>query len=438
MKLKATYLALLVVCVVMTFGGCANRNARSAESYTSSPHLYPATRYALRGEVAQHWVDRVPPSQSSGYWLFPSDFMKVLVMEILAGTTGYVYSVVVEVPISLAVDTVLIPMDVKQTRAFKRRSDYFTEALLGEEWPVSPETLRQYYQPGIGDEPIRELVERPASPHYRARIETLAEAGIGLLILANSPAMDNELGMRLVERARSPDQPTFLVFYQLVTNPATPVATLLTVARTDNPGILGVHRYLAEDSRSTPEILVALLDAPEEREHGYPMPEREALLWRAVGHPAHTPDSLQRYAEKGGALSQMVARHPSATAPVLETVLERAIEARSYYVAEPVSVHPQATATLLHRLVAGLIGPMVEETPETLNADDLFSLSGFLYNVSSHPAADRRTLDVVLLLTAKVSGMVDPQNQRTLARIEQIRLKVRERRGPESGSPLSP
>lgn len=239
--------------------------------------------------------------------------------------------------------------------------------------------------------------------------------------------MDEALATLLLEKAQLPGQVPRFVTHSLAANPTTPVSTLLTLAEIDEGPILSVHRQLAEDPRTTPEILVALVTSPEERGLKYSEPERTALLWRAARHPAHTPESLQIYAEaQDGYLGFIVARHPNATAAVLETVLERAIESRSTSAAEPIASHPQTTADLLYRLTHEMIGTMIKNESESIYTDELAHLSRILDQISRHPSAGPQVREAVLSLTTSLLNLVDPGNERLRGQIEEIRFRIRE------------
>ncbi len=431
-KLRHYYALFLVLCAVFTSGGCATRNARHAPAYASTPHVYPATRYALRGDVARHWVNKAPPGKRSGYWLFPDDFMRTLAMELLAGTCGYIYSLSVEVPISLVADTVLIPMDAKRVAVYNRDSRCFREALLGDGWPVSSEELLRCYHPDTGEEPVKTLVANPAYPQCREKLERLADTGIALDQIASTPHLDDALGKLLLERAKSaPGDMLLFVLHAITKNPVTPPATLLAAARAEHRNNVGIHRILAEHSRATTDVLSVLLDAAEPTEEGSLKTDRLVVLMLAARHPAQTPALLLRYLQVGdSAVSRSVVSHANADEAVLNAALDQFIEWRSVDNAHSVARHRNTTPALLHRIAIGLIGPMADSRDEPLMRQTLYGLSSLLYDIANHPDVERETLENVLRYALLLNDHVSPDDQFGIKQFKRATLKARERLGP--------
>lgn len=104
-------LLLAALIVVITCGGCATALSRGATRYQERPHLYPATHFlwrAERGGVQDRWINTLMPPKRSDE-IFQTD-------QVIAGCccvfpSYLVYHIVVETPVSLATDTLLLPLD---------------------------------------------------------------------------------------------------------------------------------------------------------------------------------------------------------------------------------------------------------------------------------------------------------------------------------------
>lgn len=116
--------------------------------------MYPATRYALRGEVAAQWCEKLVPESKNSGWLFPDDLLQKLLLELGVGTVGYTYSLVIEVPIALVADTVLLPLDIRRMRTFDTGEDVFADALIGK-WILRDVSLH----PAATDETLMLILE---------------------------------------------------------------------------------------------------------------------------------------------------------------------------------------------------------------------------------------------------------------------------------------
>lgn len=187
---------LIVLALLFLPFGCATRHARLDERYASRPHLYPATRYAANGKVVDDTMDAVGFKYASG-WLLPGNLMEGLALEVVFS----LYSLVVEIPASVITDTALLPYDICKRREFKEGDAAFQNALLGDAWPVSSHSLREWHVPISSDRIIRMFVEQTDTPEAKAKTRALIDAGLCLELVAKSPLLDAELVGKLLEKA---------------------------------------------------------------------------------------------------------------------------------------------------------------------------------------------------------------------------------------------
>ena len=372
-RVKHIYLLLLLVCMVITQGGCANRNARSAKPYNTVPHVYPATRYAVRGGVARQWVARMPPGKSSGYWLLPEDFGRILVRDIFVWTVGYAYSIVIELPVSLVVDTMLLPKDMRRVKAFAAGEDLFAVALLGDKWPVPAETLRDHYHWKNCDPLINRLLQSRQTSCRREKIMCLIEAGAGLEYIAAIDDLDAEMAARLMDQVAVEHPARFGTLNTLAGNPRTPAGVMLSIIKGGPYGNWSpspIERLISNPS-VTPEVLDALADAIQ----------KPSLLVRVARHKSTSPATLARIAQRNiAAVNRVIADNPSIDLKTLESLAT--LSPGDAELDAALATNPVTPSGILHRIVKRVSDPLLGKY--------------ILRDVSLHAAATEETLEIVL------------------------------------------
>jgi len=359
--------------MAITQGGCANRNARSAKPYTTIPHLYPATRYVVRGGVARHWMEKVPPSKSSGYWLLPPDLLQIMVKETLAGAAGYIYSIIIELPISLVGDTVLMPQDMHRVQDYEAGEDLFADVLFGDNWPVPAETLRTHYHWKNCDPLIRRFLESQETLHRRKKILCLIEAGAGLEYIAASDELDAEMAARLVEQVAGDNSVRFTTLNLLAKNPLTPETVMLAIIKAGpyerwSPSPI---EGLIDNPSVTPEVLASLAEAAED----------PVVLIKVVRHKSTSPSTLDRIAQRNILeVNRIIAKNPRADLETLESIA--AFSPGDPELDAALATNPKTPSDILHRIVEDVSDPLLGKW--------------ILRDVSLHHSASVETLKLVL------------------------------------------
>jgi hypothetical protein len=244
-------------------------------------------------------VQRLPKSKSSG-WILPDDITEQLAMEISTLAVGYIYSLVIEVPISIVADTIMLPIDLRRLKTFNSGAVVFDRALFGDGWPVKAEILKTHYHYQNCDPLIRRFLQNPGTPNHYDKILCLIDAGVGLAYIAGYDALDNEMAV-----AR---------------HSATTPETLDRIAKR---GFKQVNRVIADNpsiSALTIELMAAISLAD---------PEFDAAL---SANPATPPTILHRIIEDvshpliGKYILRDVSRHPAASHETLKLLLNKCDE----------------------------------------------------------------------------------------------------------------
>ncbi len=372
-KVRRIYLLLFLLCSVITCGGCATKNARSSSQYKTTPHSYPATRYALRGEIAAQWCDKLVPESKHSGWLLPDDLLQSLLLELGVGALGYTYSLVFEVPISLVTDTVLLPMDIRSIRAFAAGEKHFSSALFGEDWPVSAETLRANYYWKNCNPLILRLLENQDIPHRREKILCLIEAGVGLEHIAAFDELDGEMAANIMAQVAVEHPMRFGTLNRLARNPLTPSDVLIAIVQAgpySNWSPSPLEEMIGNPSVSS-EVLDALSEAVE----------KPSLLIRVARHQSTSPATLDRMAQRNTAkVNSIIAANPSARLQTLKTIA--ALSPNDSEIDAALAENPGTLPEMLNRVVKNVSHPLFGKW--------------ILRDVSRHPAAKDETLMLVL------------------------------------------
>ena len=358
--------------MAVTQGGCANRNARSSSGYVKVPHIYPATRYAVRGSVARQWAAKMPSSESSG-WLFPSDLGRTLVMDVFAWSAGYIYSLVIELPASLVADTVLLPMDMQRIKAYEAGKDLFTGALLGDDWPVPVEIFRTHYHWKNCDPVIQRFLQSQKIPHRREKILSLIAAGVGLEYIAASVDLDAEMAEKIMEQVAVEHPVRFGTLNTLAGNPLTPEDVMIAIVRAgpyDRWSPSPIER-LIDNPSVTPEVLNALAETIE----------NPSLLVRVARHKSTSPETLDRIAQRNIVrVNRVIAGNPSIHLETLERIAE--LSSKDQNLDAALATNLKTPSGMLHRIVKDVSDPLLGKW--------------ILRDVSLHPAATDETLRLIL------------------------------------------
>ncbi len=409
-KVRRIYLLLLLFCSVITCGGCATRNARSSSRYTTTPHSYPATRYALRGEVAAQWCDELVPESKSSGWLFPDDLLQRLLLEFGVGALGYTYSLIVEVPISLVTDTVLLPLDIRRIRAFAADEEIFARALFGEEWPVSAETLRAHYHGNNCGPLIQRLLGNQDIPHRREKILCLIKAGVGLEQIAAYDELDAEMAENIMAQVAVEHPMRFGTLNILARNPLTPADVMIAIARAGpyskwSPSPMD---QMLDNPSISSEVLDALSEAVES----------PSLLIRVARHHSTSPATLDRIAQRNIAgVNRVIAAHPSARLQTLTAIA--AFSPNDPEIDAALAENPGTLPEMLHRIVKNVSHPLLGKW--------------ILRDVSLHPAAN----DEIWMLILEACDRLDQHPAAREARdvIDETRKIASERINRENLGP---
>ena len=371
-KLKYIYLILLLVSLAITQGGCANRNARSSSHYVKVPHYYPATRYAVCGSVARQWAAKMPSSKSSG-WLFSEDFGRILVMDVFAWTAGYAYSLVVELPVSLVADTVLLPKDIQRVRDYKSGEDFFFASLLGDNWPISVESLRTHYHWKNCDPLIQRFLEKQDAIHRKEKILSLIAAGAGLEYIAAIDDLDADMAQNIMTQVEVEHPMRFGTLNTLARNPLIPEEIMIQIMLADpydrwSPSPL---ESLIDNPSVTPKVLNALADNIE----------KPSLLVRVARHKSTAPETLDRIAQRNiVSVNRVIAVNPSIRPETLKRIAERS--SNDPELAALLATNPKTPSEMLHRIVEDVSDPLQGKW--------------ILRDVGLHPAANDETLRLIL------------------------------------------
>jgi hypothetical protein len=366
------YSVLMLASMAISSGGWANRNARSSKPYTNEPRVYPATRFALGGRVAAQWSRKLVPESKSSGWLLPDDLPQQLLLEFGVGMVGYIYSLAIEVPAALLVDTVLLPLDLRRITAYRAGEETFAEALFGDDWPVSEETLQAHYRWKNCDPLIQRLLENQEIPHRREKILGLIGAGVGLEYIAAVQDLDPDMASRIMAHISVEHPPHCGTLNGLAQNPRTPTEVMTAIA--------GAGPYecspspmegLISNPSVSPEVLEALADAESE----------PSILEGVARNPATSPATLDGIAQRNiERVNRVIAANPSAR---LETLV--AMAARSPNDPEldqALAANPGTSPELLHHIVERVFHPLMGKW--------------ILRDVSLHPATTNETLLLVL------------------------------------------
>jgi uncharacterized protein YceK/LysM repeat protein len=372
-KVKYIYLFLLILCTAITLGGFANRNARSSEPYTVKPLIYPATLYALRGDVATEWCNKLVPKSKNSGWLFSDDLIEKLFLNFGVGLVGYVYSLVIEVPISLIADTVLLPKDIRQVKMFDAGENVFENALFGNDWPVTPETLRANYRSKNCDPLIQRLLKDKKISYRRQKILCLIEAGVGLDYIASFDELDTEMAERIMTQVVV-DHPTrFGALNRLAKNPLTPPNVMIEIIQAD-PYEDWSHSPLEgiiNNPAVSPEVLEALAKTVE----------KPAILIKVAQHQSISPETLDKIAQRNiVSVNRIIAANPGTHLQTLITIA--AFSPNDPEIDAALAVNPKTLPEMLHQIVKNVSNPLLGKW--------------ILKDVSLHPATTDETLRLIL------------------------------------------
>ncbi len=379
-------LSLVIVVILLGSPGCATRHARSQPglgwstsppAYRDQPHLYPATRYTWDGRVARHGlhgklsraIEEETARRQGSAWLISGDalFYSLFVGVPVLFVTG-TCTFIVELPVSLISDTLMIPSDLAAIRRYEADGAFLEEALLGSGWPVTAEELRRRYRPANANPVIREFLEQPETPAFADKILLLIETDVGLPVIAAAAHLDAHTANRLVEHVA--DEPHYRrVLERLAQNPDIPDETLMRLATLS---LTPPHRYLQPLLADNPSASTAHLETllPPDIEEAKLPHETLNAMEKIAAHPAVSETLLTRLAESPApGVFHAVSANPNTPVEALAGMADRGIHAAQRRLVE----HPDATPEQL-------------ETLSRLDRPDLLS------SIAVHPAATPETL----------------------------------------------
>lgn len=366
------YLLLLLASMAISSGGWANRHARSSRPYTNEPRVYPATRFALRGRVAAGWSRKLVPESKNSGWLFPEDLPKELFLKLGVFTAGYVYSLAIEVPAALITDTVLLPLDIRRIQAFQAGEEAFAGALLGDDWPVSDETLRAHYRRKNCDPLIQRLLKNQEIPHRREKILGLVGAGVGLEYIAAVEDLDPDMASRIKDQVVGEQPPRCGALNGLAQNPLTPADVMIAIARA---GPYDCAPSPMEGLISNPSVSPEVLDALAEAE------TEASILVGVARHPSTSPGTLDRIAQRYIArVNRVIAANPLARLETLAAMVAHSPNDPDLDM--ELATNPVTSPEMLHHIVERVSHPSMGKW--------------ILRDVSQHPATTSETLRLIL------------------------------------------
>jgi uncharacterized protein YceK len=312
---------LLGIMLVVACSGCAVSVSRGFLEYKENPKPYPSVR-------ANFGYPEWPLNMKADGFDVAFDFSKPLSLLILP----------IDLPISIVVDTVLLPMDLFNWRMDVVNERYVRQALYSENMP-SAEEFRKNYKRLYSQYVIRDYLHEPSDRISQVRLDMLLNAGVSTRLMAESNLISEDFANRLIDRilleARNAKDWEVSVFNDpiatLLQNKMIPPATLRRLAGLGKKELLP---YVAANERTPPDVLRTLSEEHSciefvAKNNSSP-PD---VLSKLAGNPKYAELILGNHNTSADMLLKMInvlptssldsiARHPNATAAVDDAIIK--------------------------------------------------------------------------------------------------------------------
>jgi hypothetical protein len=370
--------------VVLVCGGCASTQSRQLKEYRRDPYPFPSTkmnfghpRPLLEVKSGAHWGTHL------------NSMVESCVFSCLA--------LPFDLPISLATDSLLLPMDLHRRAQAARTVEYISLALYSTSTPSPEEFMRRYDQAVCeyhASSSVRTFVRQPAHAIPREKLLMLARTEAFTLELAGGSHMDEELAESILSQSLRPPGLHDMALRALADNAATPPAVIerLVAAIALEPRAHFIRARIAKNPKTPVPVLRGFAEDPDLWPYLVSNPALPGDVLAAM-LPGASVDALRIIAghvhATVGMLERIMAEHPSADADLLLRVIEEAD--RRVHAGDAHFVGPK-------RKAEDRLGQRPEVSAEQLAAAAARAYApGFLRTVAGHAAASRATLEAVIL-----------------------------------------
>jgi uncharacterized protein YceK len=304
--------------LVVAYSGCAVSVSRGWLNYKENPRPYPSVR-------ANFGYPEWPLNMKADGFDVAFDFSKPLSLLILP----------IDLPISIVVDTILLPMDLVRWRRDVSNEEYVSNALSSAKMPSADE-FRKHYIPLYSSWVIYRYLYQPSDQISQTRLDMLLDAGVPARMLASSTLMNEAFAARLVDRmlleAGSPDSLADSL-QQLVQNKMIPPATLRRLAGLSNKKLLP---SVAKNDRTPPDVLRILSE-----EHSCIAEDCIALV---AGNSSSPPDLLSKLADNPKYFGTLLSNNSTPADALLKMI--NSLSANQLPFIPIIARHPNATGAV--------------------------------------------------------------------------------------------